>query len=108
VDLASIYDQSPVPPEKDRLTQIRSDSLRATLTAAGLRSHEGTDADRKLTELRQRFEPYVYSLSKYFGMPLRAWISEADIADNWRTSQWGTSTGFHRDDRKKTGRPRRV
>lgn len=98
VDLAIIFKQPPCEPENDRLPLTQLGYLRATLAESGLRLHEGSGADQKLIELRQMYEPYVYSLSNYFGVAIPAWIPETSLTDNWQTSAWGTSSGLQKAD----------
>jgi hypothetical protein len=47
------------------------------------------DAELKLAEMREMYEPYVAALSEYLAMPLPPWILSADAIDNWKTSAWG-------------------
>src|ERR1043166_6410924 len=48
-----------------------------------------TDAERKLTEMRDMYEPYVVALAEYLAMPLPPWILSEHAIDNWKTSAWG-------------------
>jgi hypothetical protein len=88
VDLAIIFDTSPDQPERDRLSPTELAHLRSTLAAAGLSLSQGVDADRKLTDLRDMYEPYICSLSKYFRIALPPWMHEARHKDNWQMSVW--------------------
>jgi hypothetical protein len=97
VDLAQIFNCPPLEPQSDRLPPADLASLRATLAAAGLQIHEGSEVDEKLSELRRMYEPYVYSLSKHLCYTIPSWIPESGRADNWQTSEWGRSTGFEID-----------
>ncbi len=94
VDLASVFSQSPEIPGKDRLPPIELRDLRARLASCGLKVREGSDSDQKLLELRQMYEPYLFSLSRYFGMRIPPWVPEPGSTDNWQTSAWGTIPGF--------------
>jgi hypothetical protein len=98
VDLAQIFNCPPCEPEQDRLSLAQLNSLRTTLTSAGLKLREGSGVDRKLTELRRMYEPYVYSLSNYLNITLPPWIPEPGRIDNWQTTAWGRSTGFQIED----------
>jgi hypothetical protein len=88
VDLVIVFRRQPRKPDYDRLPADELARVRATLAEAGLRLREGPDADRRLTELRQMYEPYVYALSKLLRMSLPSWIHESRHVDNWQTSQW--------------------
>ena len=99
VDLAVIFRQPPREPQNDRLPLAQLKDLRTMAAASGLRLREGSADEQKLIELRQMYEPYVYSLSNYFGFALPGWIPEGSLTDNWQTSAWGTSSGIRRADR---------
>ncbi len=88
VDLAIIFYTPPMQPERDRLSATELARVRASLVASGLRLSEGDDADRRLTELRDMYEPYIYSLSKYFLITLPPWMHESKRQDNWQMSVW--------------------
>jgi hypothetical protein len=94
VDLALIFQRPPRETERNRLPPEQLEHLRSNLEANGLRLHRGSTADRKLTELRQMYEPYVHSMSSYLAMPIPPWIPDATPADNWQTSAWGIESKF--------------
>ena len=89
VDLAIIFQTPPLEPERDRLSANELAHLRSTLAASGLRLSEGDDADRKLAELRDMYEPYICALSRYFCITLPPWMHEVAHRDNWQMSVWG-------------------
>jgi hypothetical protein len=93
VDLAIIFRRPPLAPENDRLPPAQLGLLRAALAASGLRLREGSAADQKLIELRQMYEPYVYSLGKYLHIKIPGWMPAIGPADNWQTSVWGPASG---------------
>ncbi|HXQ37483.1 MAG TPA: hypothetical protein VN843_25960 [Anaerolineales bacterium] len=47
------------------------------------------EAEHKLIELREMYEPYVAALSEYLVMTLPTWVLSEDAIDNWKTSAWG-------------------
>ena len=87
-DLVIVFRRQPRKPDHDRLPSDELARVRAALAEAGLRLREGPDADQRLTELRQMYEPYVYTLSELLRMRLPSWIHESRQADNWQTSSW--------------------
>jgi hypothetical protein len=91
VDLAQIFSAAPRAMPLDRLPKAELDRLRTTLAAAGVPLATGAEADRKLTELRLMYEPYVHSLADYFKLQLPPWIPAGDAYHNWRTSAWQRS-----------------
>jgi hypothetical protein len=88
VDLAQAFKSPPHPPDQDRLPPDQLHRLRDTLRSAGITPREGTIIDRKLTELRAMYEPFVVSLSAYFVLPIPPFLSDAPVVDNWQTSAW--------------------
>jgi hypothetical protein len=93
VDLAQIFSAAPrslvnrlPPPELDR--------LRASLAHAGLSLSNTPEANKKLGDLRELYEPYLQSLAVYLAVDLPPWILAKEISDNWRTSAWGRITGY--------------
>jgi hypothetical protein len=88
VDLAQIYYIPPVEPDPERLPPNEVRRLRAELGAAGLELREGEAVERKLTELRRMYEPFVNALSRHFLLTLPPVIAESTPVDNWQTSAW--------------------
>src|SRR5438093_675112 len=59
VDLCQVLDTPPHPPDRDRLPPDDLRRLRAVLNEAGVVLRTGDEVDRKLSELRRSYEPYV-------------------------------------------------
>ncbi|MFA6223759.1 MAG: potassium channel family protein [Desulfomonilaceae bacterium] len=89
VDLAIIFHTPPLQSARNRLSATGLVHLRSILAASGLKLSEGDAADQKLTELRHMYEPYIYSLSRYFRITLPPWMHEVAHRDNWQMSVWG-------------------
>ncbi len=94
VDLAQLFNAAPRAASVDRLPPSELQRLRASLCQAGLKLADTEAADKKLTQLRGMYEPYLEALSRFFAMQLPPWILSKEIADNWKTSAWGRITGF--------------
>lgn len=88
VDLAQIFNTPPVAPEPERLPPFDLVRMRKSLAAAGLTLSDGEEAERRLTELRRMYEPYVNALGEYMFMRVPHWIPPATVIDNWQTSAW--------------------
>jgi hypothetical protein len=69
--------------------------LRAWLASAGLRLASGSEADRKLAELRGLYVPYATRLSRLLLMPLAPPLPPPRTRYNWETSSWARTA---RDD----------
>ncbi len=87
VDLARVFNQTPRPPQSDRLPKEELARLRQTLEAAGMPVKRDAGADQHLEHLRQMYEPYVHSLAEFLLMPLPSWVPPPGAKDNWQTTQ---------------------
>jgi hypothetical protein len=93
-DLSQVFGTPPAPLPQERLTAADLRHLRDILAQHGLKLHDGDEADRKLTDLRRMYEPYVYSLADYLQLSLPPWIPQKTRKDNWQTTAWGEKTGY--------------
>jgi hypothetical protein len=97
VDLTIVFSAPPIAPERNRMSLTELAHLRSILAAASLRLSETEDADQKLTELRSMYEPYAYSLSRYFRVSLPPFMHETKHIDNWQMSVWEPPSGLSRN-----------
>jgi Ion channel len=97
VDLAQVFNCPPHKPKHDRLSLDELARMRTILKEAGITLRDGDVVDQKLSELRQMYEPYVYSLSNYLRIAVPPWVAKAGRLDSWQTSAWGRSKGFQID-----------
>ncbi len=88
VDIAQVFNTSPVNKDGARLTPADLLILRRILSEVGvdLRNEEGDETT--LAELRAMYEPYTRVLSRYLMMPLPGWLPKDRASDNWQTSAW--------------------
>ena len=98
VDLALVLHVPPRAAGRDRLDPAQLSDLRSLLGSAGIRLRDGNEATTRLNELRQMYEPYVYTLSRRLKLPLPPWFLKSTIMDNWQVSAWGRSAGFKKDE----------
>ncbi|HET7295846.1 MAG TPA: potassium channel family protein [Gemmatimonadales bacterium] len=87
VDLAQVF-STPPGQAGDRLPAAELERLRERLARGGIRFEARPDFERRLSELRRMYEPYVIALSRYLALPLPPWIRAAERPDNWQTSAW--------------------
>jgi len=92
IDTGLVFNILPSPPETDRLPPADYAALRSVLAEAGIPLRDGADAEQRLKDYRQLYEPYVYALSRRFLMELPPWTAPADAVDNWQTSAWNRET----------------
>lgn len=92
VDLCQVMNRAPKEHYPERLSAADRLRMRRVLAEAGLVLHDSDDADRRLSELREMYEPYLFAMGELLRMKLPEWIPEGG-PDNWQTSAWGRITG---------------
>jgi hypothetical protein len=95
VDLSIVFRMSPAELDSDRLPPADLAKLTDVLTASGLKLQTPLEAEGRLAEFRHMYEPYAFSLAKFFCLDLPPWIGEEDGSDNWETSAWERGSGRH-------------
>jgi hypothetical protein len=88
VDLSLVFRRKPREPKPERLPPEKLAELRVLLASSGLRLPEGEAVERKLTELRQLYEPYVHALATYFWVRIPPWGAAEKWLDNWQATIW--------------------
>jgi hypothetical protein len=91
VDIAQVFRTAPSAPEScsGRLTSQELQRFREILAKNGIQLPPGVEIEKRLSELRMMYEPYVFALSEWLMMPLPPWILPPNAIDNWKTSAWG-------------------
>jgi len=91
-DIAQAIRAVPRPGTPDRLPPAALERLRAAAERAGVpncgAAAWGAEAQERLRELRQMYEPYVAGLSQRLLLPLPPWIPEGEPHYNWHTTAW--------------------
>jgi hypothetical protein len=94
-DIAQALNAQPQPIEPDRLPPPAFERLCAALAPAGIRfcasEASAPEAEKRLHELREMYEPYVNGLSHRLLLPLPPWIPTGEAHYNWRTTAWQRS-----------------
>ncbi len=67
--------------------------MRARLEEAGLRVRDSEAAARELTELRERYEPYLNALASFLALELPPWAPGEKAEDDWQVSEWEERRG---------------
>ncbi len=88
VDLAQVFNTSPLESDGTRLTAEDLARLRSVLNQAGVVLRNDSGDEKTLAELREMYEPYIEVLSEYLLMPLPGWLPKERAIDNWQTSAW--------------------
>ncbi len=91
VDISQVLNQAPVTAKTVRLNADELARLRQVLGEAGMQLRSGEEADQRLADLINMYEPYLVALSRFLLMPLPQWIRDGR-PDNWQTSAWGRIT----------------
>src|SRR5262249_29870776 len=73
-DLSQVFGTAPKPLPHDRLPAEQLRHIRDVLAQHGMKLHDGEAADRRLSELRGMYEPYVFALANYLNQTLPPWI----------------------------------
>jgi hypothetical protein len=94
VDLAQVFYRKPLRNAPDRLPEAELQRLRASLKQFGFHFQDTQAAEKKLTDLREMYEPYLQALAAHLFVDLPPWILAKEIVDNWRTSSWGRISGL--------------
>jgi hypothetical protein len=94
VDLSQVFKTPPRVLPYNRLPAEDLRRIRDTLAQHGTKLQDGPEADRKITELRNMYEPYLYALADYLNQSLPPWIPAKKGKDNWQTTAWGRSAGL--------------
>lgn len=91
VDLAQVFNTSPLENVGTRLTPEHLARLRTVLGQCGVALRNEPGDDETLAELREMYEPYLQVLSEHLLMPLPGWLPQPRAIDNWQTSAWEVS-----------------
>jgi len=91
-DLCQVYSVVPQPPDHDRLPPDVLHLIRDTLGKRGTKLLGTPEADQKLAELRNLYEPYVFGLAQRFNHSLPGWVPAKKSKDNWQTTAWTKTT----------------
>jgi len=91
VDIAQIFNRSPLTTDGSRLPDDELARLRTMLSGSEVALRNELGDDHTLAELRAMYEPYIAVLSRYLMMPLPGWLPRARATDNWQTSAWEIS-----------------
>jgi len=93
-DLSQVFGTPPKTLPTERLTRQELSHIRDVLAQHGLKLREGEEADAKLAQFRQMYEPYVFSLATHLHQSLPPWIPAKKGKDNWQTTAWAQTAGL--------------
>jgi len=88
VDLAQIFGTTPMNPKLNRLSSEDFVRLQESLAEVSLRLRREEDAERRLSEIRRMYEPFVYALAEHLLVNLPPWVPTTRTVDDWQTSAW--------------------
>lgn len=83
VDLSQILGQKPLREAEDRLPPERFRMIYDQLCSAGVKVCRNDESGARLKELRQLYEGYAETLSRFLQMPLPPFFLEHPHKDNW-------------------------
>src|SRR6202165_5844200 len=88
VDLAPVYGTPPLNPKYNRLPPEDFARMQGSLAEVGLHFSHGENTEKRLSDLRRMYEPFVNALSAHLLVNLPPWMSEERTVDDWQTSAW--------------------
>ncbi|HVB73107.1 MAG TPA: potassium channel family protein, partial [Ktedonobacteraceae bacterium] len=88
VDLAQIYGTPPLTPKFNRLTTADFAHMHDSLAEVGLHLSHAESAEKRLSDLRRMYEPFINALADHLLVDLPPWISSERPVDDWQTSAW--------------------
>lgn len=88
VDLTQALGLAPVSPVPSRLTSDDFSSLQQQLAEMSITLNDPENAETRLAELRELYEPYINVLAYFLLMPVSGWITSGEAIDDWQTSAW--------------------
>ena len=88
VDLTQTLDLTPVSPVPSRLTSDNFFTLQQQLAEMSIALNDPENAEARLADLREMYEPYINVLAYYLLMPVSGWITSGEAIDDWQTSAW--------------------
>jgi Ion channel len=88
VDLAQYYGTPPIESKLNRLSKSDFARMRDSLAEVGLVLDHGGDAEERLYNIRQSYEPFVNALADHLLLSLPPWIPATKTVDDWQTSAW--------------------
>ena len=94
VDLSQVFKTQPRVLPYDRLPAEDLKRIANMLAQSGLKSCDAVEIGKRLTELRNMYEPYLFALAEYLSLSLPPWMPGAKGKDNWQTTAWGRSAGL--------------
>ncbi len=83
VDLVQVFSLDPVRDMPDRLPEKKFQVVYDQMCQSGVRLCRDAHSSVRLRQMRQLYEGYAESLSRYLCMPLPPWFAERPHKDNW-------------------------
>jgi hypothetical protein len=96
VDLSLIFRTGVPHPAADRLPSEKRLELHAMLREAGLDVRDDAEGERKLTELRATYEPFITGLAQRFMLSLPSIVVSGEVVDNWQRSPGMRAPGLEK------------
>jgi hypothetical protein len=86
VDISQVFARKPITDIPNRLPPEKLQQLRDALEADGVVVCNSPSLEKRLTELRALYEPYVAVLAEFLLMDLPDWMPKAGAKDSWKTA----------------------
>jgi hypothetical protein len=86
VDISQVFGQKPKKDMADRLPPEKLVELREVLAREGVTVCNAPSLEKRLTDLRGMYEPYVAALSEFLLMEMPDWLPKPGAKDSWKTA----------------------
>ena len=94
VDLSQVFKMPPRALPYNRLPTEDVKRIRDMFVQHGVKVGDLEEMGERLAELRNMYEPYLFTLAEYLSLSLPLWIPPTNGKDNWQTMAWGRSAGL--------------
>jgi hypothetical protein len=94
VDLCQILNATPIY-QDNRLSSSEFEQICTTLAEYGIVMYKDhTLVEKRLSEQRHLYEPYINALAKQLLLPLPNWTPDPDAQDDWERTSWESGTNL--------------
>ena len=94
VDLSQVFKMPPRALPHNRLPAEDIKRICDMFVQHGMKVLDVGEIEERLTELRNMYEPYLFTLAEYLSLSMPPWIPVGKGKDNWQTTAWGRSAGL--------------
>lgn len=94
IDLCLVLHAEPLNPPDNRMPDEVLQKIRMHLLSVGIELETDTDASRRIREIRNAYEPFLFALAGRLDLEVPPFAVFDTAPDNWQTSAWGHADHF--------------